>query len=153
MKTRQDMLDAAKSVIKEVTIQDVKHMLDGGRKPVLLDVRAREEYEPGHLQDAVHVPRGVLELKVEARIPDKSRPVVVYCAGGVRSALAAQTLIEMGYRDVASMLGGYDEWAGAQYPVEKQQEGGEQAQALAQDIAMLERQVEEKRKRLASLKG
>lgn len=153
MKTRQDMLDAAKSVIKEVTIQDVKDMLDGGQKPVLLDVRAREEYEPGHLQDAVHVPRGVLELEVETHIPDKSRPVVVYCAGGVRSALAAQTLIEMGYRDVASMLGGYDEWAGAQYPVEKQPEGGEQAQALTQDIALLERQIEEKRKRLASLKG
>lgn len=153
MKTRQDMLDAAKAVIKEVTIQEVKHALDGGLKPVLLDVRAREEYEPGHLQDAVHVPRGVLEMEVEKRVPDKSRPVVVYCAGGVRSALAAQTLLEMGYRDVASMLGGYDEWASAQYPVEKQPEGGEQALALEQDIALLERQVEEKRKRLASLKG
>ncbi len=153
MKTRQDMLDAAKAMIKEVTIQEVKQTLDGGGKPVLLDVRAREEYEPGHLRDAVHIPRGVLELEVEKRIPDKARPVVVYCAGGVRSALAAQTLLEMGYRDVASMLGGYDEWAGAQYPVEKQPEGGEQALALEQDIVLLERQIEEKRIRLAALKG
>lgn len=152
MKTRQDMIEAAKAVIKEVTIQDVKEVLDGGQRPVLLDVRAREEYEPGHLKDAVHIPRGLLELAAAAHLPDRDRLIIVYCAGGVRSALAAQTLVEMGYRDVASMLGGYDEWAGAQYPVEKQPEGGEQTRALEQDIALLERQVAEKRKRLASLK-
>ena len=153
MKTRQDMIEAAKAVIQEVTIQDVKAILDRGQNPVLLDVRAREEYEAGHLAGAVHIPRGLLELDVERALPDKSRPVVVYCAGGVRSALAAQTLREMGYGDVSSMLGGYDEWAGAQYPVEKQPEGGEQAQALEQEIALLERQVEERRKRLDTLKG
>jgi rhodanese-related sulfurtransferase len=111
------------------------------------------EYEAGRLIGAVHVPRGLLELGAEKALPDKSRPVVVYCAGGVRSALAAQTLQEMGYRDVSSMLGGYDEWAGAQYPVERQPEGREQAQALEQEIDLLERQVEERRKRLATLKG
>lgn len=153
MKTRQDMIDSAKAVIQEVTIQDVKEVLDRGQKPVLLDVRGREEYEAGHLIGAVHVPRGLLELDAERAVPDKSRPVVVYCAGGVRSALAAQTLKEMGYRDVASMLGGYDDWAGAQYPVERQPEGKEQAQALEQEIALLERQIEEKRRRLTSLKG
>lgn len=151
MKTRQSMIDAAKSAIKEVTIQEVKEILDSGQKPILLDVRAREEYEPGHLKGAVHIPRGLLELGVEKGLPDKSRPVIVYCAGGVRSALAAQTLREMGYRDVASMLGGYDEWAGAQYPVEKKPEGGEHIQALQQEITLLERQLEEKRQRLASL--
>jgi adenylyltransferase/sulfurtransferase len=152
MKTRQDMIDSAKAAIREVTIQDVKETLEKGQKPLLLDVRGREEYEAGHLIDAVHVPRGLLELEVEQALPDKSRPVVIYCAGGIRSALAAQTLKEMGYRDVASMLGGYDEWAGAQYPVERQPEGKEQAQALEREIALLERQVEEKRKRLTSLK-
>lgn len=153
MKTRQDMIDGAKAVIREVTIQEVKESLDRGQRPVLLDVRGREEYEAGRLIGAVHVPRGLLEVEVEKTLPDKSRPVVVYCAGGVRSALAAQTLQEMGYRDVSSMLGGYDEWAGAQYPVEREPEGREQAQALEQEIDLLERQVEEMRKRLAALKG
>jgi len=147
------MIDSAKAVIREVTIQDVKEALDRGQRPVLLDVRGREEYEAGRLIGAVHVPRGLLELEVEKALPDKSRSVVVYCAGGVRSALAAQTLREMGYREVSSMLGGYDEWAGAQYPVERQPEGSEQAQALEQEIDLLERQVEERRKRLAALKG
>lgn len=151
MNTREGMLDAAREVVREVTIQEVKRLLQGPEKPILLDVRAREEVEPGRLQDAVHVPRGMLELEVEDRLPDKSRAVVVYCAGGVRSLLAAQTLIEMGYQDVASMAGGYDEWAGAQYPVEKA--AGDQIPALERDIAEMEHQIQEKRNRLASLKG
>lgn len=152
MMTRERMLDTARAAVREVTIQDVKRLMEGAVKPVLLDIRAREEIEPGYLRDAIHIPRGMLELEIEDRLPDKSRPVVVYCAAGVRSLLAAQTLLEMGYRDVASMAGGYDAWAGAQYAVERAADGSEQARALEQDIAQMEHQIEEKRRHLASLK-
>ncbi len=152
MKTRQDMLNEAKAVIKEVTIQEVKNDLEKGLKPVLLDVRGCDEYHAGHLADSVHIPRGLLELEVEEKLPDKSRPVIIYCAGGIRSALAAQTLKEMGYDDVSSMLGGYDDWAEAQYPVEQQAESREQLQALEKEVSLLEKQIEEKKRRLQSLK-
>ena len=152
MKTRQDMLNEAKAAIKEVTIQEVKNDLEKGFKPVLLDVRGCDEYQAGHLADSVHIPRGLLELEVEKKLPDKSRPVIVYCAGGVRSALAAQTLKEMGYNDVSSMLGGYDDWAETQYPVEQQAESREQLQALEKEVSLLEKQIEAKKRRLQSLK-
>jgi molybdopterin/thiamine biosynthesis adenylyltransferase/rhodanese-related sulfurtransferase len=77
---------------------------------IFLDVREPDEYDQGAVPGAVHLPRGNLEFQVEGRIPDKSAPIVVYCAGGVRSAFAAQTLGELGYSDVVSLVGGFNRW-------------------------------------------
>ena len=77
---------------------------------VALDVREPDEFEQGALKGAVHIPRGFLEIQVAGRVPDHGAPIVVYCAGGVRSAFAAQTLAQLGYTDVVSMTGGFNRW-------------------------------------------
>src|ERR1700733_6504310 len=82
----------------------------GRDKAVVLDVREPDEYEQGALPGAVHIPRGTLETSVEGKIPDKTSHVVVYCAGGTRSAFAAKTLQDLGYSDVASVVGGFNRW-------------------------------------------
>jgi len=96
-----------------VTVDEVKNRLERGEKWTLLDVREREEYREGHLDGAIPLPRGFLEIRVEESVPDKSTPIIAYCAGGVRSLIAARTLKEMGYENVASMAGGYTAWKNA----------------------------------------
>ena len=109
MPTFREMLSSAKAAIREVEpAQAEQEIAEGGA--VVLDVREPDEYEQGALPDAVHIPRGTLETSVEGRIPDKSSHVVIYCAGGTRSAFAAQTLQELGYSDVASVIGGFNRW-------------------------------------------
>src|SRR5438445_5196885 len=83
---------------------------------ILVDVREKHEWNEGHIPDAVHVPRGFLELQIEEAVPDKSKTVVLYCAGGVRSLIAGTTLQQMGYRNVISMSGGFGQWKGSGYP-------------------------------------
>ena len=107
MPSPRDLLNAAKSEIREVTAEDVAARLGN---VTLLDVREPDEYEQGALAGAIHVPRGQLEFSIEGRITDKTAPVVVYCAGGTRSAFAAKTLQELGYSDVVSMAGGFNKW-------------------------------------------
>ena len=114
-KTYKELMDEARTAVPEVTVDDVKARLANGQQPVLLDVREREEYREGHLEGALALPRGFLEMRVEEAVPDKSAPVVAYCAGGVRSLIAARTLQEMGYTDVRSMAGGYTAWKNAGY--------------------------------------
>lgn len=114
-KTYKELMDEAREAVPEVTVDDVKARLENGQRPVLLDVREREEYREGHLEGALALPRGFLEMRVEEAVPDKSVPVVAYCAGGVRSLIAARTLKEMGYTDVRSMAGGYTAWKNAGY--------------------------------------
>ena len=114
-KTYKELMDEARAAVPEVTVDDVKARLANGRRPALLDVREREEYREGHLEGALALPRGFLEMRVEEAVPDKSAPVVAYCAGGVRSLIAARTLQEMGYTDVRSMAGGYTAWKNAGY--------------------------------------
>ncbi len=109
MPTFREMLAQAKAAIREVEPAQAEEEIAGGNA-VVLDVREPDEYEQGALPDAVHIPRGTLETSVEGRIPDKASHVVVYCAGGTRSAFAAQTLQELGYSDVASMVGGFNRW-------------------------------------------
>ena len=109
MPTTRELLAQAKSAIVEVEPAAVRDRLDDG-SATFLDVREPDEYEQGAIPGAVHVPRGNLEFQVEGRIPDKSRSLVVYCAGGARSALAAKTLGEIGYTDVVSMVGGFNRW-------------------------------------------
>jgi sulfur-carrier protein adenylyltransferase/sulfurtransferase len=107
--TFREMLANAKSSIREVEPADAATEIAAG-PTVVLDVREPDEYEQGALPGAVHIPRGTLETSVEGRIPDKSSHVVVYCAGGTRSAFAAQTMQELGYTDVASVVGGFNRW-------------------------------------------
>jgi len=83
---------------------------------VLVDVREKHEWNEGYIPGAVHVPRGFLELQIEEAVPDKSKTVVLYCAGGVRSLIAGSTLQQMGYKDVISMSGGFGQWKGNGFP-------------------------------------
>src|SRR5499427_1082125 len=83
---------------------------------VLVDVREKHEWDEGHLPGAIHVPRGYLELQIEEAVPDKSKTIVLYCAGGVRSLIAGVTLQQMGYEQPISMSGGYGQWKGNGYP-------------------------------------
>ena len=107
--TFRDLLSAAKSQITEVDTAVAADTIAAGNA-VVLDVREPDEFEQGALPDVIHIPRGHLEAQVETRIIDKSTPVVVYCAGGVRSAFAAKTLQELGYTNVVSMAGGFGKW-------------------------------------------
>ena len=109
-KSGMDLINDAKTRIREVTPADVREMRARGESAVYLDVREPNEWNLGHLPGAMHIPRGTLETKVEAVVP-RDRKVVIYCAGGNRSALAADTLQQMGYADVVSMSGGFTGWA------------------------------------------
>lgn len=105
----RDLLAQAKSQITEIdTNEAAKRIAAGG--VVVLDVREPDEYEQGALPEALHIPRGHLEAQIEGRIVEKSAPVLVYCAGGVRSAFAAKTLAELGYTNVVSVAGGFGKW-------------------------------------------
>jgi sulfur-carrier protein adenylyltransferase/sulfurtransferase len=107
MPTPRELLSKAKSAITEVDTTEAEARLG---QATFLDVREPDEYEQGAIPDAVHLPRGHLEFQVEGKLPDKAAPVVVYCAGGTRSAFAAETLGELGYTDVVSMAGGFNRW-------------------------------------------
>jgi molybdopterin/thiamine biosynthesis adenylyltransferase/rhodanese-related sulfurtransferase len=110
-KSFQDIMAEARKDVPEITPQQVNDLLtNNGKSHVLLDVRESDEWRQGHLEGALPLPRGFLEIKVETTIPDKSAPIIAYCAGGVRSLLAAKAMKEMGYQNVSSMSGGYTAW-------------------------------------------
>jgi rhodanese-related sulfurtransferase len=109
-KTGQDLIDEAKQQIKEVTPEQVRDMQTRKEQAIYLDVREPNEWNLGRIPHAIHLPRGNLETKVEAII-DRGQKVVIYCARGNRSALAALTMKQMGYEDVASMARGFQGWA------------------------------------------
>jgi len=111
------IVDDAKSRIKETNVDEVKNRLDRGEKFMLVDVREESEFAKDHLPGAIHLGKGVIERDVEARIPDLNMPVVLYCGGGFRSALAADTLQKMGYTNVLSMDGGVRGWREKQFPM------------------------------------
>jgi len=105
----RDLLAQAKSQITEIdTNEAASRVATGG--VIVLDVREPDEYEQGALPDALHIPRGHLEAQIEGRIVEKTAPVLVYCAGGVRSAFATKTLHELGYTNVVSVAGGFQKW-------------------------------------------
>jgi len=112
-KTYKQLMDEARHTIPEVTVDEVKNRVERGEHWTLLDVREREEYREGHLEGALSLPRGFLEMRVEEAVPDKSTPLIAYCAGGVRSLMAARTLKDMGYEHVVSLAGGYTAWKNA----------------------------------------
>lgn len=107
----------AKAHVTECNIGDVKARLDKGERFLLVDVREESEYAAGHLPTATHIGRGILERDIEEKVPDKGTEIVLYCGGGFRSALAAESLGKMGYKKVISMDGGIREWKGAGYPL------------------------------------
>jgi molybdopterin/thiamine biosynthesis adenylyltransferase/rhodanese-related sulfurtransferase len=110
MATYRELLAQVKDEIDEVSTSDIHDRLDEIVRPLLLDVREQDEWEEGHLPGAVHVPRGNLESRVEALIPDKNREIVVYCAVGARSAFATRSLGDLGYTNVSSLTGGFADW-------------------------------------------
>jgi adenylyltransferase/sulfurtransferase len=114
-KTYKELMDEARQTIPELTIDEVKDRIERGEQWTVLDVREREEYREGHLEGAIALPRGFLEMRVEETLPDKTLPVIAYCAGGVRSLIAARTMKELGYENVSSMAGGYTAWKNAGY--------------------------------------
>jgi sulfur-carrier protein adenylyltransferase/sulfurtransferase len=114
-KTYKQLMEEARQVIPEVPVEEVKTRLERGEQWTLLDVREREEYREGHLEGALSLPRGFLEIRVEETVPEKHTPIIAYCAGGVRSLIAARALKEMGYENVMSMTGGYTAWKHAGY--------------------------------------
>jgi len=109
MATFRDLLAQAKSQIVEIDTGAAQKRIEEGNV-VVLDVREPDEYEQGALPNALHIPRGHLEAQIEGRAVDRDQTIVVYCAGGVRSAFAAQTLQELGYTDVLSVAGGFGKW-------------------------------------------
>lgn len=109
----------ARTRVRECTVDDVKKRLDSGDSFTLVDVREESEFAAGHLPGAVHIGKGVIERDIEVKAPDSATPLVLYCGGGFRSALAADALQKMGYTNVISMDGGWTGWTKAGYPTEK----------------------------------
>ena len=112
-KTASDLVQAAKASIQQISVSQSQQMLDDDS--IALDVREPEEYAKGHIADARHIPRGMLEFSIETHpdFQDKTRPIVVYCKSGGRSALATATMQQLGFTNVYSMIGGYDAWSAA----------------------------------------
>lgn len=111
------LVDAARARVREVSLDDVRAMQAGGEAFHLLDVREQDEWARGHLPGARHLGKGIIERDIESTIPDVDAPIVLYCGGGYRSALAADALRLMGYTNVASMWGGWRAWIEAGLPV------------------------------------
>jgi molybdopterin/thiamine biosynthesis adenylyltransferase/rhodanese-related sulfurtransferase len=122
-KTFDDIMQDAKRVVPEVSVDDVRQRLNGNGRPVhLLDVREKEEYREGHLPGAVSIPRGFLEMKMETEVPDRDAEIIAYCQGGTRSLMAGVVMKEMGYSNVVSMTGGFGAWkqSGNQWVADRQ---------------------------------
>ena len=111
------IVNDAKSRVKETTVDEVKQKLDNGDKVLLVDVREESEFAKDHLPGAIHLGKGVIERDIEARVPDVKTPMILYCGGGFRSAMAADNLQKMGYTNVISMDGGVREWREKNYPM------------------------------------
>jgi rhodanese-related sulfurtransferase len=113
------IVNDAKTRVRECTVADVKQRIDAGETLNVIDVREESEYAKGHIPGAVHLGKGVIERDVESKFPDANTELVLYCGGGFRSALAADNLGKMGYRNVISMDGGWRGWTDAGGAVER----------------------------------
>jgi rhodanese-related sulfurtransferase len=114
------IVDEARKRVIETTVDKVKSRLDKGEKFLLIDVREESEYAKDHLPGAVHLGKGIIERDIENRVPDPNTLMILYCGGGFRSALAADNLQKMGYRQVISMDGGIREWREKGFPLTKE---------------------------------
>ena len=113
------IVNDAKSRVKQTDVPAVLARLKKGEKLTIVDVREDDEWVKGRVAGAIHLGKGVIERDVEAAIPDKAKEIILYCGGGFRSALSADNLQKMGYRNVISMDGGWRGWNDAGGPVEK----------------------------------
>lgn len=116
------LVDDAKSRVREVNVAETQRKLETGRA-ILIDVREESEWEAGHARGAQHLGKGIIERDIEERVPDKSAELILYCGGGFRSALSADSLQKMGYTNVASMAGGWRAWQAGGAPVEGKRRG------------------------------
>jgi molybdopterin/thiamine biosynthesis adenylyltransferase/rhodanese-related sulfurtransferase len=116
--TYSDLLASTKKKVRELPLAELKAKIDAGEKLTLLDVREKEEFRAGYIPGALSIPRAFLEMQAEQKLPDKNAHIVVYCASGVRSAFAANTLAELGYTNVESATPGYTRWKDSAFPVE-----------------------------------
>jgi len=111
------IVDDARSRIRETSVSEVKQRLDRGEKLFLVDVREESEFAKDHLSGAIHLGKAIIERDIEEQVPDPNTELILYCGGGYRSALAADNLQKMGYRNVFSMDGGIREWREKGYPL------------------------------------
>ena len=118
MASYRDLLSQVKSEIDELDAPAAAELLESPDAPALLDVRELQEWQEGHIPGAVHIARGSLESNVEQKLPDRDRPLVVYCSVGNRSAFAAKTLAELGYESVSSLAGGFTDWKRNGFPID-----------------------------------
>jgi rhodanese-related sulfurtransferase len=114
------LVNEAKSRIRETNVPEVKKRLDAGEKPIIVDVREDGEWARGHIPGAIHLGKGVIERDIEKAVPDTSAEIILYCGGGYRSALAADALQKMGYKNPVSMDGGWKGWTEAGYPTARE---------------------------------
>jgi rhodanese-related sulfurtransferase len=114
----QDLVANAKKKITEISPTDAAAKAQSS-DAVIVDVREKDEFDEDHIPDAVHMSRGLLELEVEEKFPDRNTTIICHCGGGGRSALAAESLQKMGYKNVRSMAGGFKAWKGAGLPTTK----------------------------------
>ncbi len=114
------IVNDSKKRVKEVDFREIKKRLDAGEKFILVDTREDNEWQRGHIPNAIHLGKGIIERDIESAIPDKNASLVLYCGGGFRSALAADNLQKMGYNNVVSMDGGWRGWTEAGYPTAKE---------------------------------
>src|SRR5579864_4429005 len=113
MASYREMLKSVKARIQETDVRQLDASRNGDQKPVVIDVREQDEVEQGIIPGAIHIPRGFLESRVEQYVPDYDTPIVAYCASGNRSAFAAETLQQMGFKQVSSLKGGFGAWKDA----------------------------------------
>ena len=113
----QNLCEDARARIREISAETVKRKLDEGDKFQFIDVREDHEWDQGHAAGAEHLGRGIIERDIEKVVPEKDSEIVLYCGGGYRSALAADNLQKMGYRNVYSMIGGIRVWKENGYPI------------------------------------
>ena len=118
MATYRELLAHVRAEIDEISVGEAAHRLEQLDPPLLVDVRERDEWDEGHLPNAVHIPRGSLESRIERAAPDRTTPIIVYCTVGARSAFAAKTLEELGYTSVANIEGGIVEWKRSGLPTD-----------------------------------
>jgi molybdopterin/thiamine biosynthesis adenylyltransferase/rhodanese-related sulfurtransferase len=118
-KTYGDLLQEVKGAVRQVTLEELKAEMDRGEPLTIVDVREKDEWRQGYLPGSVHVPRGFLEMQAEQKLPDKNANIVVYCAGGIRSAFATKSLQELGYTNVRSANPGFNRWKDSGYAWDK----------------------------------
>jgi phage shock protein E len=113
----QKLVADAKSRIKEISPADAWKQAEQA-DAILIDVREKDDWEAGHIRNAIHLSRGIVELEIEEQVPDVNKPIVCYCGGGSRAALVADSLQKMGYTNVHSIAGGFRDWKSAGLPTE-----------------------------------